>query len=87
MYWGTSSGVYPTKVTATTSRITTAMLCSAPANSTGFRDLGMIHTAMMSGMTALANTKIYYVFGDFATSDYSKEYVFNVPPAKVIKIQ
>lgn len=34
-------------------------------------------------MTALANTKIYYIIGDSVTNDFSKEYVFNVPPAKV----
>ena len=31
-------------------------------------------------MTALANTKIYYRFGDDATNDYSEEVVFFVPP-------
>lgn len=35
-------------------------------------------------MIALSNTKIYYVIGDSVTMDFSKEYVFNVPPAKVI---
>ena len=34
-------------------------------------------------MVALSNTKIYYKVGDFKTGDYSKEYVFHVPPAQV----
>ena len=34
-------------------------------------------------MVALSNTRIYYKFGDQKTDDYSKEYVFQVPPAKV----
>ena len=34
-------------------------------------------------MTALSNSKIYYIFGDSLTADFSSEYIFNVPPAKV----
>jgi hypothetical protein len=34
-------------------------------------------------MVALSNTKVYYIIGDSKTMDFSKEYVFNVPPAKV----
>jgi hypothetical protein len=34
-------------------------------------------------MVALSNKKIYYKFGDVKTGEYSKEYVFHVPPAKV----
>ena len=86
MKYGTSTGVYTTKVLATTSHITSGMLCASPANSTGYRDLGLIHTAFMSGMTALSNSKVYYIFGDAATNDYSKEFIFNVPPAKVTNI-
>lgn len=116
--WGTVSGVYTNVVTATTSRITKAQMCGIPANSTGYRDLGLIHQALLSGrkklsaesyyflhdscsceteeskslttlffsssgMVALSSTKIYYIMGDSKTTDFSKEYVFNVPPAKV----
>jgi hypothetical protein len=55
-------------------------MCGSPANSTGWRDLGLIHTAPLEGMVALANQKVFYSFGDAATADYSKEYVLNVPP-------
>lgn len=34
-------------------------------------------------MVALSNKKIYYKFGDVKTGEYSKEYVFHVPPVKV----
>ena len=51
-----------------------------PANTTGWRDLGLIHTAPLTGMTLLANTRIYYIFGDSVTDLFSGEYVFQVPP-------
>lgn len=51
-----------------------------PANTTGWREQGLIHTAALTGMAALANTRIYYTFGDVFTDDFSDEYVFQVPP-------
>ena len=42
----------------------------------------MIHTAYLKGMVAQANKKLYYSFGDSSTNDFSKEYVFNVPPVR-----
>ena len=80
--WGTKSGVYTTNAYAETQRIDRSQLCGAPANATGWRDLGMIHTAFLKGMVALANDKIYYSFGDVTTNDFSREYVFHVPPAR-----
>lgn len=78
--WGTKSNSYDKVVEASTSSIDRGELCGSPANSTGWFDLGLIHEAMLEGMEPLANQKIYYKFGDEATNDYSKEYVFNVPP-------
>ena len=78
--WGTSSGVYNNEVSAETSTIERSSLCGAPANGVGWRDLGLIHTAPFAGMKALANQKVYYIFGDAATNDFSREYVLNVPP-------
>lgn len=80
LLWGTSSGAYNSKVAAVTSSIPQSAMCGSPANTTGWRDLGLIHTAPFTGMKALANKKVYYKFGDDATNDYSKEYVLNVPP-------
>lgn len=80
MKWGTSSGHYTHTVSAATSRIDKSEVCGAPANTIGWRDLGLIHTADMVGMKKLANKKIYYVFGDEDTNDFSGEFVFNAPP-------
>ncbi len=78
--WGTTPGSYDKSVEAKTSTISRDSLCGKPANTTGWFDLGMIHTAEFKGMKALANTKIYYIFGDENTNDFSREYIFNVPP-------
>jgi hypothetical protein len=80
MQWGTNPGEYVNVVEAVTSTIQKSDMFGYPANSSGWRDLGLIHTAPMTGMMALANSKIYYKFGDEATDDYSEEFVFNVPP-------
>lgn len=81
--WGTSSGVYTNTVSATTSHIDQSELCGSPANAAGWRDLGLIHTAPLTGMKALAGKSIYYSFGDQATDDFSKEVSFLVPPLPV----
>jgi acid phosphatase type 7 len=78
--WGTSSGVYTETVSANTSTVSQSSMCGSPANSTGWRDLGLIHTASFVGMKALSSSKVYYIFGDDITDDYSKEYVLTVPP-------
>ena len=80
--WGTESGFYANNVYAETQRIDRSHLCGKPANSTGWHDLGMIHTAYLKGMVAMSNRKIYYTFGDANTNDFSREYVFNVPPVR-----
>lgn len=81
MKWGTSSGKYTNVATATISSIQREELCGAPATTIGWRETGLIHTAEVKGMLALANTRIYYIFGDANTNDFSQEYVFQVPPA------
>jgi acid phosphatase type 7 len=78
--WGTVTGVYPNIISATTSTIEKSEMLGSPANSTGWRDLGLIHTASLSGMTQYPNQKIFYIFGDEATNDYSGEHVFHPPP-------
>ena len=55
-------------------------MAGPPANTTGWRELGLLHTAPLTGMTALAGTRIYYSFGDSVTNDYSEEFYFQVPP-------
>jgi hypothetical protein len=78
--WGTSSGVYDYTANAVTSHIDQGEMCGAPASTYGWRDLGLIHTAPFQGMKALAGKDLYYTFGDAKTDDFSKEYVFHVPP-------
>jgi hypothetical protein len=79
--WGTSKGNYIITADAVTSKIEAGDMFGYPANSTGFRDFGLIHTAPLVGMKALANTKLYYIFGDAATNDFSDEFLFNVRAA------
>jgi hypothetical protein len=81
LMWGTISGRYENTITAETSTIIPSDMCGGRANSTGWRDLGLIHTALFSDMSTLAATKVYYIFGDAATKTYSEEHVFHVPPA------
>ena len=77
--WGVKSGSYDKITKATTDRISRSSMCGKPANSTGWRDLGLTHTAILTGMSALGGSPIYYVFGDSDTNDFSKEMVFHVP--------
>jgi hypothetical protein len=77
--WGVKSGIYDRTVLATTSQISRSDMCGKPANSTGWRDLGLTHTALLTGMSALGGSPIYYIFGDTDTNNFSEEMVFHVP--------
>ena len=63
VYWGTQSGgPYTNKAAAQTSTYTRAELCGPPANTTGYREPGLIHSAIMY---SLAPGEIYYyIYGD-----------------------
>lgn len=78
--WGTKSESYDNFVNATTSQIDQNQMCGAPASTIGWRDLGLIHNAKLNGMIKLANSVIYYKFGDSSTNDFSAEHHFQVPP-------
>ena len=79
--WGTEPGVYTHHaVAADTQRIERGQLCGPPANGLGWRDLGLIHTARLHGMAALAGRTVYYTFGDDNSYDFSREHSFTVPP-------
>ena len=83
LMWGVEpGGPYGNTVYADTSRIDRSQMCGHPANSSGWADLGLIHTAHMKGMIALAGWKLFYVFGDADTGDFSVEHTFHVPPIK-----
>jgi len=79
--WGLSPGVYSTVVAAQTSHINRSSICGAPGNSYGWRDLGLLHSARIEGMSSLpVSARIYYVFGDAADGLFSPETVFLSPP-------
>lgn len=59
MKYGEASGVYTKMSMATTDKVSQDDMCGAPANTTGWHDLGLIHTATFD-----AATTIYYIFGD-----------------------
>ena len=83
MKWGISSGNYTVDAPATAGHIDKSEFCTgwqSYATTTGWRDLGIILTAPMEGMKALANQKIYYIFGDEQNGGWSREYVFFAPP-------
>ena len=61
-------------------------MCGKPANSTGWRDVGFIHTALLEGMIALSGKSIYYIIGDFLTDKYSEEIEFFVPAARGVQL-
>jgi hypothetical protein len=74
-----------TAITADTDTIDRSSLCGAPANATGWRDMGLIHSANITGIESmnLANTDIWYTFGDAATNVWSnRTYKFHVPPTR-----
>ena len=80
--WGITNGTYNTWVGATVSSVAQSSMCAAPANSTGWRDLGNIYTAEIVGILSLnlGGSYIYYIFGDAATNTWSSETAFWVPP-------
>jgi hypothetical protein len=50
-------------------------MCGAPANATGFIDPGMMHNALLDGLTP--STRYYYVYGDDGA--WSDELTFHTP--------
>jgi len=78
--YGFAPGVYDHTSDASTSTFTREQMCGAPANTVGWRDPGLIHTAELIGLEAHATETVYYMFGDDATGDFSEEYSFVLPP-------
>jgi hypothetical protein len=80
--WGFESNQYTFNQPAAVSNITKSSLCGAPANTTGWRDLGNIYTAPIVGIDDLNlhNSYIYYMFGDNASNTWSGEFKFLIPP-------
>ena len=91
MRWGYQSKMYKYIEEATTSHIEKAALCGAPATTIGWRDVGLIHTALFEidpetsssslPSSSSSNTQyVYYIFGDDASNEWSEEFRFKVPP-------
>jgi hypothetical protein len=89
--WGLQSDHYKFISYAKTSKIEKNSLCGAPANSTGFHDLGTINTGIFNlsliedirrsvDTTERNDLNLYYIFGDSYSSLQSKEFQFLVPP-------
>lgn len=72
--------VYPHVVSADTKTFTRESFCGAPANTIGYYDLGLTHSAPIEGLLQYPNQDIYYIFGDAATQTWSQEYRLHVPP-------
>lgn len=81
--WGLQSNTYTHTANASYSSVTQSQMCGAPANSTGWREVGVIYRANLTGMLQLAaGTQLFYVFGDSSSaSSMSQEVVFRMPPA------
>jgi hypothetical protein len=56
--WGTVPGQYTKEVAATTSTYTREQMCGAPANSTGWHDPGVFHSAVMGKLEACKSSPI-----------------------------
>lgn len=79
--WGTDVASLTNRALQVTSTTYGAEdMCAAPATTTGFRDPGYIHSALLAGLPA--GEKVYYVFGDGqATSPVHSLYVPPPPGA------
>lgn len=60
--YGTTNGSLTRTVSATTKTYNASSMCGAPANSTGYIDPGMLHSAVLSNLSY--NTRYYYQYGD-----------------------
>lgn len=60
--------------------MTQDQMCGGNAHTDGWRDLGAIHSAAMTGMSSLpSRSQIYYIYGDSSTNTFSAEHVFTTP--------
>lgn len=60
--WGTRSGELTSTARATTDTYTRDDMCGGVANSTGYINPGLFHTAKMSDLQP--DTRYYYAYGD-----------------------
>jgi hypothetical protein len=65
-------------VMAETVTYSRADLCGSPANTTGYRDAGPLHEALVGGLRY--GTKVYYSVSGASSPESSDIYTFRVPP-------
>lgn len=64
--YGTTNDSLARTVSATTKTYNASSMCGSPANSTGYIDPGMLHSALLSNLSY--NTRYYYQYGDTVSS-------------------
>ena len=64
--YGTSDSSLTRTASATTKTYNASSMCGSPANSTGYIDPGMLHSALLSNLSY--NTKYHYQYGDMVSS-------------------
>ena len=77
LLWGTNPGELANAVPASTSHLAVTDVCGAPANTVGWRDMGALHTAVISPPADAA--AVYYSFG--GSGLWSEEASFHPLPA------
>lgn len=75
--FGSASGKYDNYEHALSAGIDKRSLCGAPANSSGWYDMGLTHTATLE-----AHGPVYYIVGDEELGVWSKEELFTPPPGR-----
>ena len=60
--YGTSASSLTSMVSATTKTYNASSMCGIPANSTGYVDPGMLHSATLTNLSF--STRYYYQYGD-----------------------
>jgi hypothetical protein len=75
-----SPDTYTNIIPATVSNISRASMCGAPANTSGWRELGNIYTSQLTGIANMYGKYLYYIFGDASTNTWSTEVKFLVAP-------
>lgn len=75
--WGQAGSEVSKTTSAVSATYTSDDLCGAPANSTGWRDPGLIHTAIIGPLEP--DTRYHYVVGDPAYT-WSEAFNFTSPP-------
>jgi hypothetical protein len=77
--WGPAPGQYHHIVYGVTSYFNKSSLFGAPASTSGWFPFGATHSAIFYGISSYSGSKVYYTFGDQNTSNFSCEFIVDVP--------